>query len=85
MTKTWLIVDPASLAAIQTVNASHATDFKDLTPALLTDGRYILSADLLTDDTVNGTWSDYTTILNSLAQSTEDVTDLLPVSPPPGP
>jgi hypothetical protein len=76
--KTWLIINTAQLAAIQTINSEPGNASRQLSPVELTDGRYVLNPDLLTDCGEEGTWGDYETLLNGLAQSTFDITPLLP-------
>lgn len=83
MIKTWLIVDAAALASIQTINAEPGNASRQLSPVLLTDGRYVLNADLLTDCGSEATWDDYAALLNGLAQDAFDISTLLPQPPNP--
>jgi hypothetical protein len=83
MIKTWLIVDTASLASIQSINAEPGNASRQLTPVQLTDGRWVLSADLLTDCGSSDTWDDYATLLTGLTQSSFDISTLLPQLPNP--
>jgi hypothetical protein len=76
--KTWIIINTAQLAAIQTINAEPGNTSRQLSPVKLTDGRYVLNADLLTDCGQDSTWGDYEALLNSLTQETFDITTLLP-------
>jgi hypothetical protein len=60
-----LIIGEPSLASLADLNASGPS-FQKLEPALLTDGRRVLNADLLADSGPGGTWHHYADLLASL-------------------
>jgi hypothetical protein len=71
-----LIVPTPAHLLISRINESHAD--RKLEPVAATDGRNVLSADLLTDCGPGQTWADYAAVLTVLDRETVEMPE-----PPP--